>query len=85
METINLEFQEPTAGPGQKQPWREWWPPRQIESMSEEERKAQPWIAWKPDPAKPNAKPWLGWVPRKICRRNGDGQDQSPSSGAEGG
>ena len=57
-------MEEPTAQPGQTQPWREFWPPKNIESLTEEELRKKPWLTWKPDPAKPNAKPWLGWTPR---------------------
>ncbi|GAB1312457.1 hypothetical protein MFIFM68171_02667 [Madurella fahalii] len=57
---------EPTGESGQVQPWRAWWPPTEsaVRNMSEEERKAKPWVNWKPDPQRPNAKPWLQWVPR---------------------
>ncbi|KAK0642177.1 hypothetical protein B0T16DRAFT_421142 [Cercophora newfieldiana] len=59
-------IKEPVGESGQIQPWREWWPPSEtaVQGMTEEERKAQPWVGWKPDPLEPNAKPWLQWVPR---------------------
>ncbi|KAK4178919.1 hypothetical protein QBC36DRAFT_308708 [Triangularia setosa] len=59
-------IQPPTAGRGQSQPWKKWWPPSDdtIKSMSEEELKSKPWVNWKPDVQDPNAKPWLQWVPR---------------------
>ena len=43
------------------QPWREFWPPRNIESLTPEQLKAQPWLTWKRDPANPNEKPWYHW------------------------
>lgn len=92
------EIQEPTAGPGQTQPWRAWWPPKATESLTDEELKAKPWIHWKPDPSVPNAKPWLQWVPRHAHGRGNarpQGSRNSPepespqkplaSSNAEGG
>jgi hypothetical protein len=59
-------IKEPVGGPGQTQPWREWWPPKQdaTQSMTTEERQAKPWLDWKPNPQQPNEKPWLQWVPR---------------------
>ncbi|KAK4195513.1 hypothetical protein QBC40DRAFT_315967 [Triangularia verruculosa] len=60
------QIKEPTAGPGQTQPWKKWWPPKDevIKNMTEDELKAKPWYNWKPDSNEPNAKPWLEWVPR---------------------
>jgi hypothetical protein len=57
-------MEEPTAKPGQTQPWRQFWPPKDIDTLTEAELAKKPWLTWKPDPAKPNAKPWLGWTPR---------------------
>ncbi|KAI1128110.1 hypothetical protein F5Y10DRAFT_241227 [Nemania abortiva] len=57
-------IREPSAGPGQVQPWREWWPPKNVNEMTQSELTAKPWINWKPNPLKPNSKPWLQWVPR---------------------
>jgi len=88
-------MEEPTARPGQIQPWREFWPPMNIEGLTVEELGARPWLTWKPDPAKPNAKPWLGWTPRgyrhnlgpAYIRLGDEGNDGGGdgSSGAEGG
>lgn len=88
-------MEEPTAHPGQKQPWREFWPPKNIETLTAEDLGTKPWLTWKPDPAKPNAKPWLGWTPRGYRHPLGRAQvrpediekdvDGDASSGAEGG
>jgi hypothetical protein len=92
---VTSAMEEPTAQPGQPQPWREFWPPKNIEALTAEELETKPWLTWKPDPAKPNAKPWLGWTPRgyrhppgcahvrpEDIEKDGDGDG---SSGAEGG
>ncbi|KAK4201351.1 hypothetical protein QBC40DRAFT_295755 [Triangularia verruculosa] len=44
------------------QPWREFWPPRDVEDLSEAEIRAKPWLTWKRDKTKPNDKPWYFWV-----------------------
>jgi len=77
------DIQEPIAEPGQTQPWREWWPPSEtaVQSMTEEDRKAQPWVGWKPDPQEPNAKPWLQWVPRDAHIVNGQPLEKSSGLG----
>ncbi len=62
--STSTSFEEPAAVPGQVQPWRTWWPPKDLSSMTDNELKAKPWINWKPNPSKPNEKPWLQWVPR---------------------
>ncbi len=93
-------MEEPKAQPGQTQPWREFWPPQNIESLTAEELGTKPWLTWKPDPTKPNAKPWLGWTPRgyrhplgaadvrpENMEKNGDGDDPptvGPGSGGDG-
>src|SRR5271165_5911167 len=75
-------MEEPTAKPGQTQPWRQFWPPKDIETLTEAELVQKPWLTWKPDPAKPNAKPWLGWTPRGY--RHPLGSAQTHSTGDEG-
>ncbi|KAM5354321.1 hypothetical protein ACJ41O_000970 [Fusarium nematophilum] len=44
------------------QPWREFWPPRNLENVSSKELKEKPWLTWKRDPKRPNDKPWYDWV-----------------------
>jgi len=44
------------------QPWREFWPPKNLESLSEAELKAKPWLTWKRTDSAPNEKPWYQWV-----------------------
>lgn len=51
----------PSEG-SKRQPWREFWPPKNLEQLSAEEREQQPWLTWKRDPSKPNDKPWYQWV-----------------------
>ncbi|KAK7918289.1 hypothetical protein PG985_010163 [Apiospora marii] len=62
------------------QPWREFWPPTNVDAMTPEEVEEQPWLTWKRDPSKPNEKPWYKWcnifkgevdVP---CKRNEEGR-----------
>ncbi|KAK3306513.1 uncharacterized protein B0T15DRAFT_527418 [Chaetomium strumarium] len=81
---MSSSITEPTAGPGQTQPWRKWWPP-ETETMAEDELKAKPWINWKPDPKQPNAKPWLQWVPRDahiVHSRSDSGPGSGSGSGS---
>lgn len=89
-------MEEPKASPGQEQPWRKWWPPKENAALTEDEREKQPWLDWKPDAANPNAKPWLNWVPRGIynykvnlhgrgTEGGGGGRTGPGSSNAEGG
>ena len=52
------------------QPWKAWWPPKNTESLSEEEIARQPWLTWKPDPNRPNDKPWYDWVKTLVYDRD---------------
>jgi hypothetical protein len=51
----------PERGPSY-QPWRTYWPPNNIESLSEDELKSKPWLTWKRESSRPNEKPWYAWV-----------------------
>lgn len=51
----------PERGPTY-QPWRAFWPPKNIEAVSANELKAKPWLTWKRDSNQPNEKPWYAWV-----------------------
>lgn len=45
------------------QPWREFWPPKNIDSLHPDDLVAKPWMTWKRDMDKrPNDKPWYYWV-----------------------
>ncbi|KAI8623963.1 hypothetical protein F5Y19DRAFT_456351 [Xylariaceae sp. FL1651] len=61
---MSNKIQEPSGAPGQVQPWKKWWPPKDVDQMTQSELAAKPWINWKPNPSEPNSKPWLQWVPR---------------------
>jgi hypothetical protein len=51
----------PETGPSY-QPWRKYWPQKNIDQLSAEELKQRPWLTWKRDNSKPNDKPWYKWV-----------------------
>ena len=51
----------PERGPSH-QPWRAYWPPKNVETLSEDELKSKPWLTWKRDKTRPNDKPWYAWV-----------------------
>lgn len=78
----------PERGPTY-QPWRDYWPPKASETLSEEELKAKPWLTWKRDQAQPNEKPWYGWVnvfsgevdlPCQLRRPEGPGGPEGPQT-----
>lgn len=51
-----------TSTSSPKQPWRDFWPPKDIQVLSEDEIRSKPWLTWKRDEAAPNEKPWYQWV-----------------------
>lgn len=61
---IAWDTQNGTSDPNEPlyQPWREFWPPRNVGDLSEAEIRAKPWLTWKRDKTKPNDKPWYFWV-----------------------
>jgi hypothetical protein len=60
---------------GLAQPWREFWPPKNLDQLSQEELASKPWLTWKRDPNKINDKPWYHWVndfgplTENVCQR----------------
>ncbi|EMR64766.1 hypothetical protein UCREL1_8270 [Eutypa lata UCREL1] len=60
-----------------QQPWKEFWVSRPTDGFKENTDQT-PWLAYTPDPEKPDAKPWYNWLqaespqvtslPGYVCR-----------------
>ncbi|KAI0416118.1 hypothetical protein F5X98DRAFT_201104 [Xylaria grammica] len=62
------------------QPWKQFFPPMNTPKAAEDGSDlSQPWLTWKPDPAKPDEKPWIKWMNDEKYNQNVDGKQLSQS------
>lgn len=74
----------------ERQPWRRFWPPADLDQITPEEKEAKPWLTWKRDPNQPNEKPWYHWCnifegeADLPCQQGGGRDTLCPYCGGQG-